>query len=270
VSGFQPADGGGIYGGLDIGSSAVKVVLLDEAGAEAGRALEPSGADLKSAAAAALAAAVREAGWKGPDFTRLVATGFGRAVRPDADAAKTEISCQAKASYHYVRRAHTLVDIGGQDCKVIRIDTRGVRTGFKMNRKCAAGTGAFLEEAALRLRIGLNEFDDLARTSIRDVEIGSYCTVFTATEILHLIRRGVEVRDIVKGVFGSIIQRTLEMDPLDGDVVMTGGVAAHHPELVRMLEARLGRPVVVPPWAQFTGALGAALFAWEGRTVRHA
>lgn len=270
MSGLQPGDGGGTYAGLDIGSTAVKVVLLDESGAEAGRALEPSGADLKSAAAAALAAAAGEAGWEGPGFTRLVATGFGRAIRPDADAAKTEISCQAKASYHYVRRAHTLVDIGGQDCKIIRIDTRGVRTGFKMNRKCAAGTGAFLEEAALRLRISLDAFDDLARTSIRDVEIGSYCTVFTATEILHLIRRGVEVRDIVKGVFGSIIQRTLEMDPLDGDVVMTGGVAAHHPELVRMLEARLGRPVVVPPWAQFTGALGAALFAWEGREARHA
>jgi (R)-2-hydroxyacyl-CoA dehydratese activating ATPase len=270
MSGLRPSDRGGIYAGLDIGSSAVKAVLLDESGAEAGHALEPSGADLKSAAAAALAAAAREAGWEGHGFTRLVATGFGRAIRPDADTAKTEISCQAKGCYHHVRRAHTLVDIGGQDCKVIRIDPRGVRIGFKMNRKCAAGTGAFLEDAALRLRIDLDGFDDLARSSTRDVEIGSYCTVFTATEILHLIRQGVEARDIVKGLFGSVIQRTLEMDSLDGDVVMTGGVAAHHPELVRMLEARLGRPVVVPPRAQFTGALGAALFAWEGREAQHA
>ena len=165
MSGLRPADGGGTYAGLDIGSTAVKVVLLDEAGAEAGRALEPSGADLKSAAAAALAAAARDAGWEGPGFTRLVATGFGRIIRPDADAAKTEISCQAKASYRHVHRAHTLVDIGGQDCKIIRIDTRGVRTGFKMNRKCAAGTGAFLEEAALRLRIGLDAFDEASECS---------------------------------------------------------------------------------------------------------
>ncbi len=266
----RPPGGRGIFAGLDIGSSAVKVVLLDGDGSFAGHAVRTLGSDLRRAAADALDDAAREAGLKGPSFDGLVATGFGRSAWPEATAARTEISCHARGSYHDVRRAHTLVDIGGQDCKIIRIDGRGRRTGFRMNRKCAAGTGAFLEEAALRLRVGLETFDDLARSSTRDVEIGSYCTVFTATEILNLIRSGIGMPDIVKGLFGSIIQRTMEMDLLEGDVVMTGGLAAHHPFLIRMFEIRLGRPVIVPARAQFTGALGAAIYALEARSGPHA
>jgi predicted CoA-substrate-specific enzyme activase len=266
----RPRSGRGLVAGLDIGSSAVKAIVLDGAGSVAGHAVRVLGADLRQAAAAALAAAAREAGLKRPSFDGLVATGFGRSAWTEASAARTEISCHAKGSYHHFRRAHTLVDIGGQDCKIIRIDGQGRRTGFRMNRKCAAGTGAFLEETALRLRVGLDAFDALARSSTRDVEIGSYCTVFTAAEVLHLIRQGVEMPDIVKGLFGSIVQRTMEMDLLEGDVVMTGGVAAYHPFLIRMFETRLGRPVIVPPRAQFTGALGAAIFALEARSGRHA
>ncbi|MCX6572342.1 MAG: acyl-CoA dehydratase activase [Candidatus Aminicenantes bacterium] len=266
----RPPGGSRIFAGLDIGSSAVKVVLLDGDGSFAGHAVRVLGSDLRHAAAAALDDAAGEAGLKRPSFDGLVATGFGRSAWTEASAAKTEISCHAKGSYHDVRRPHTLIDIGGQDCKIIRIDGQGRRMGFRMNRKCAAGTGAFLEEAALRLRVGLETFDDLARSSTRDVEIGSYCTVFAAAEILHLIRRGVEMPDIVKGLFGSIVQRTMEMDLLEGDVVLTGGVAAHHPFLIRMFETRLGRPVIVPPRAQFTGALGAAIFALEAWSGRHA
>ena len=264
------ASSSGNAAGLDIGSSAVKAVLLDEDGVVAGHAVELSGADLRAAAAKALENAARAAALDAPRFARLVATGYGRSCWKEAGASKTEISCHAKGSYRYVPRAHTLVDIGGQDAKIIRIDARGRRPGFKMNRRCAAGTGAFLEEAARRLRVAMEDLDALAAGATKEIEIGSFCTVFTATEILHLIRRNVDVKDIVKGLFGAVVQRTLEMAPLEGEIVMTGGVAAHHPYLVRMFEEKIGRPVLVPPLAQGTGALGAALFALEAAEGRDA
>jgi len=157
----------------------------------------------------------------------------------------------------------TIIDIGGQDNKVIRLDEQGRRINFKMNRKCAAGTGAFLEEMALRLNIPLEEMDGLARQSQEAIELGSFCTVFTATEVLEKIRQGKKVPDIVKGLFKSVVKRVLEMDLMSGQVVLTGGVVAFNPYLQTMMEAQIQQPVQVPPTPQLTGALGAALFSLE-------
>ena len=155
----------------------------------------------------------------------------------------------------------TIVDIGGQDNKIIRLETTGQRVDFKMNRKCAAGTGAFIEEIALRLGLQLEEMDPIAAGTNDAVRLSSFCTVFAKTEILAHLRRGVPVGEIVRGAFLSVVTRVLEMDPLSGDVVMTGGVVAHNPTLVAILSERIGRPVEVAPYPQFTGALGAALHA---------
>jgi predicted CoA-substrate-specific enzyme activase len=132
-----------------------------------------------------------------------------------------------------------------------------------MNRKCAAGTGAFLEEMSMRLDIPLEDMDGLARQSKNIVELGSYCTVFSATEVLEKIRQGKEVSDIVKGLFSSVIKRIMEMDSLTDKVVMTGGVVAHNPFLVKMVEEVIGREILVPQFPQLTGAVGAAIFAIE-------
>ena len=132
-----------------------------------------------------------------------------------------------------------------------------------MNRKCAAGTGAFLEEMSSRLKIDISRFNGLAEKSRSDISIGSYCTVFSATEILTKIREGVGIEDLIKGIFDSVIKRAVEMDVLEGDIVMSGGVVAHNPFLVKMFEDRIGRDIFVPPLPQLTGALGAALFAME-------
>jgi predicted CoA-substrate-specific enzyme activase len=155
----------------------------------------------------------------------------------------------------------TIIDIGGQDNKIIKLDPNGLRTNFKMNRKCAAGTGAFLEEMALRLDIPLEEMNDMARRSQNMVKLGSYCTVFSGTEVLQYIRDGKKVSDIVKGLFFSVIKRITEMDSFTETVVMTGGVVAHNPFLVTMTQELIGRPVLVTDHPQLTGALGAALFA---------
>ena len=156
-----------------------------------------------------------------------------------------------------------MIDIGGQDNKVIQLDEEGRGMHFKMNRKCAAGTGAFLEEMALRLDIPLSEMNGLAVQSTDLVELGSFCTVFSATEVLEKIRQGKPVSDIVKGLFLSVLKRVMEMDLLSEQVVMTGGVVAYNPYLVTMMGELIKRPIRVPEHPQLTGALGAALLALE-------
>ena len=136
-----------------------------------------------------------------------------------------------------------------------------------MNRKCAAGTGAFLEEMSARLDVPLEDMDNLACRSEEMVKLGSYCTVFSATEILENIRMGKKLTDIVKGVFFSIIKRIIEMDSITEKVVMTGGVVAHNPYLVNMMEEIIGRKILVPDYPQLSGAIGAALYAMEKESI---
>jgi predicted CoA-substrate-specific enzyme activase len=196
-------------------------------------------------------------------LSRCISTGYGRKNVKFSHANKTEIGCHAKGCFHYFPLASTVIDIGGQDNKVIKLDDQGNRISFKMNRKCAAGTGAFLEEMALRLDIPLQDMDGLAKSAHHTVELGSYCTVFSGTEVLEKIRDGNQVSDIVKGIFYSVVKRITEMDLLTDKIVMTGGVVAYNPYLVQMVRELVGRDVLVPERPQLTGAVGAALFAME-------
>ncbi len=254
----------GFFGaGVDVGASSTKAVVIDPEARLRGFHVQRSGVDYNAGSAACLEKALEKAGVSKEQLGKVVATGYGRYNVPMAKQIKTEISCHMKGCYFHYPQAATIVDIGGQDCKVIRVDQQGRRVAFKMNRKCAAGTGAFLEEVALRLGLDVSELDGLARRSTRKVQIGSYCTVFTSTEILTLIRRGEKVEDIVRGLFDSVIQRVLEMDPLEGAVILTGGVVEHNPVLAEALGERLKRQVLVPPHPQLTGAFGAALYGLE-------
>ena len=176
----------------------------------------------------------------------------------------TEIACHAKgAIFIYGPNVRTVIDIGGQDNKVIKIDERGRRIDFKMNRKCAAGTGAFIEEIAYKMNIPLERLDSLARKAKRRFKIGSYCTVFASTEILSHIRRGVALEELVRGIFESVVDRIMEMDQIEGKVLMSGGVVQYFPIVAEILEKRINGKVIVPPRPQLTGAFGAALFAKE-------
>ncbi|HEY3360186.1 MAG TPA: acyl-CoA dehydratase activase [Polyangia bacterium] len=250
-----------VFCGVDVGAAATKLVLLDGAGAVVGRAVRPSGVDYARTAEACLAEALAAAGATRAAVRRTVATGYGRRNVAFADADQTEIQCHGVGAYHAVPRRITVVDIGGQDNKVIRLDAAGRRIGFRMNRKCAAGTGAFLEEIALRLDLPVAALDALAHEATAAVELSSFCTVFAKTEILAHLRRGAPLAAIVRGAYAAVVQRVAEMDPLEGEVVLTGGVAAHHPIVAELLAARRGGPVIVPPEPQLTGALGAALGA---------
>ncbi|MGA2618689.1 MAG: acyl-CoA dehydratase activase [Thermoguttaceae bacterium] len=251
------------YCGIDIGASTAKLVIIDAARQMTAKAARRSGVDYAQAARGCLEEALAAAELAAPQIRRTVATGYGRNNVPGVAGTMTEIACHGKGAYHFFPQAMTVIDIGAQDCKLIHLDERGCRTGFKMNRKCAAGTGAFLEEIAYRLDLAPADLNALAERSTREAPLGSFCTVFAATEILEKIRVGVRVEDIVKGAFRSVVNRVREMDVVTAALVMTGGVAAHNPVLVRIVEETFGRPVLLPPDAQFAGAFGAALFALE-------
>lgn len=250
-----------IYVGVDLGASRTKVAVLDAGKAIVGRAVKKSGTDFAVTAETCLDEALSMANASRSDIVATVSTGYGRKNVSFARQSRTEIGCHAKGCYFFFPQAITIVDIGGQDNKIIKLDEKGRRISFKMNRKCAAGTGAFLEEMSFRLDIPLEEMDKLARNARRPVELGSYCTVFSGTEVLDKIRQGEKVPDLVSGLFVSVIKRIMEMDSFSDTVVMSGGVVAYNPHIVKMVQERIGRSVLVPDYPQYSGAIGAALFA---------
>jgi predicted CoA-substrate-specific enzyme activase len=261
------ASGRRLFCGVDVGASATKLVLVSDGQEVLARAVLPSGVDYAGTARSCLAQGLAEAGASREELDRTIATGYGRYNVDFADHTLTEIHCHGIGGYHGLGRAITVVDIGGQDNKIIRLLANGQRADFRMNRKCAAGTGAFIEEIALRLGLELAEMDSLARSADEAVKLSSFCTVFAKTEILAHLRQGVPVARIVRGAFMSVVTRVVEMAPLTGDVVVTGGVVAHNPVLADLMSQKLGRRVEVPPHPQFTGALGAALMALKTSEV---
>ena len=252
-----------VFVGVDVGASRTKVAVIDSDKNLIGHSVEKSGTDFTLTSNLCLKQSLEMANVEEKDIIKSVATGYGRKNVSFASETVTEIGCHAKGCYHYIPLAITIIDIGGQDNKIIKLDKHGRRSSFKMNRKCAAGTGAFLEEMSARLDIPLEDMDKLACQSEEMVKLGSYCTVFSATEILENIRTGKKIADIVKGVFFSVIKRIIEMDSFTEKVVMTGGVVAHNPFLVKMTEEMIKREVLVPAYPQLSGAVGAALYAKE-------
>jgi predicted CoA-substrate-specific enzyme activase len=218
---------------------------------------------LKGSAVVSFEEAMEQAGISRDEVAFITATGYGRSNVSFADDTKTEIACHSRGCYHYFPEAITVVDIGGQDSKIIKLDAQGHRISFKMNRKCAAGTGSFLEEITYKLDIPLSDLDGLARDSQKEITLGSYCTVFTATEVLDRIRAGEKVEDIAKGLFKSVVKRITEMDVLTARVVMSGGVVAFNPIVAELLSAQLQREVTIAPHPQEMGAFGAALYAMK-------
>lgn len=252
-----------VFVGIDVGASRTKTAVLDENRKLIGHCVVKSGTDFTIASNNCLEASLKMAGVSYGDIVRAASTGYGRKNVSVADFSRTEISCHGKGCYYYFPEALTVIDIGGQDNKIIKLNATGRRVSFKMNRKCAAGTGAFLEEMSPRLDIPLEEMNQLATLSQNMVTLGSFCTVFSATEVLEKIRAGKKVEDIVKGLFYSVVKRVLEMDSLTEKIVMTGGVVAHNQYIVDMVAEITGEPIFVPEFPQLTGAIGAALYAAE-------
>jgi (R)-2-hydroxyacyl-CoA dehydratese activating ATPase len=251
------------FAGIDVGTTTTKAVVINADKEVLGYSVRRSGTDLALAATTVLEEAMAQAGVTQGAVQAIVATGYGRRNVPFAHNTRTEISCHGRGCYHYFPEAITVVDIGGQDSKVIRLDAEGRDVGFKMNRKCAAGTGAFLEEIAHKLDIPISDFNALAKAAGKTAQIGSYCTVFTATEVLDRIRAGEKTDEIIRGLFDSVVKRVLEMDTLAGRVIMTGGVVAFNDIVAELLNRRVGIKAEIAPHPQGMGAFGAALHAGE-------
>lgn len=252
------------YAGIDSGSWNTKAVVIDGAARVLGSAVVRSGADLTAAAERAHAEALAGAGLDADEVAAIWATGFGRNSVPFAHGSRTELDCHGRGAAFYLQGPLVVIDIGGQDAKVIRLDAAGQRLTHKMNRKCAAGTGSFLDEIALRLGIKCQDLDALATGATEDLELSSFCTVFAGTELLTLIRSGKRPADLARAAYHSLVKRVVAMDVFEGRIVATGGVVAHHPTLVAILGAQLRAEVIVPPHPQEMGAFGAALAAREG------
>jgi predicted CoA-substrate-specific enzyme activase len=253
-----------IYAGVDSGSWNTKAVVIDADARVLGSAVLRSGADLAAAAEQAYATALECARYHATAVTAVWATGFGRQAVSFAHGSRTELDCHGRGAAHYVPGPLVVVDVGGQDAKVIRLDAAGQRLSHRMNRKCAAGTGSFLDEIALRLGIDIQTMDALARQSTEALELSSFCTVFAGTELLTLIRSGKRPADLALAAYRSLVKRIVAMDVLQGRIVATGGVVAYHPTLVRLLGEELGAEMIVPPHPQEMGAFGAALAARDG------
>jgi (R)-2-hydroxyacyl-CoA dehydratese activating ATPase len=253
-----------LYAGIDSGSWNTKAAIIDDEAHVLATSVVRSGADLATAAREAYALALGRARCAAADIGAVWATGFGRQSVEFANGSRTELDCHGRGAAHYVRDQITVVDIGGQDAKVIRLDASGQRLSHRMNRKCAAGTGSFLDEIALRLGIHVQEMDALAARSTAALELSSFCTVFAGTELLMLIRGGARPEDLAMAAYRSLVKRVVAMDVLKGRIVATGGVVAFHPTMVSLLSIELGVETMVPPHPQEMGAFGAALAARDG------
>lgn len=252
-----------IYAGIDAGSRAIKVVLINERDRRMlGSGIADQGLQQKKLAVKLFDRVLKQAGIGRRGIRRLVATGWGRDAVTFADTTITEITCQACGVQHEHGDTRTVIDIGGQDSKLIRLDTGGKVRDFVMGDRCAAGTGRFLEVVAARLEVPLGKLGELAGLATKPSLINSMCVVFAETEIIGLLAAGEEPKNIAAGVQASIAARVASMAGRNifEPIVFTGGVALVS-GMAKALEAVLGHSVRVARRAQLTGALGAAILA---------
>lgn len=255
-----------LYAGIDVGSLSTEAVLLPARGEPAGLAVVATGASARRAAEEALSRALASARAAPAAVARLVSTGYGRDSVPGAHARVTEITCHARGARHLFPDAATVIDVGGQDSKVIRLGPDGRTADFAMNDKCAAGTGRFLEVMARALEMDLAEMGPRSLRSRKTLTVSAMCTVFAESEVVSLIARGAAPEDIAWAIHRAVADRVAALAERVGvaaPVVMTGGVALN-PGARRALEERLGVPLLVPEQPQTAGALGAALIARDG------
>ncbi len=251
--------------GVDVGSTQTKAVIIDEERRIVGRSLIDTGANVVIAAENAFMAALKNGGLLEEDVAYIVGTGYGRYKVTFGDTQVTEISCHARGASQMFPGTRTVIDMGGQDTKAIRVRPNGEVDDFCMNDKCAAGTGRFLQAASFALEIPLDEVGPTALRAEKPVKISNTCTVFAESEVLSWLGRGKKVEDILMGMHQSIATRSiglLRRVGIESEVTFTGGVARNR-AMVKVLNEMLDMQMNVSEESHFIGALGAALFALD-------
>ena len=250
--------------GIDVGSTASKCIILKDGKEIVAKSLVDVGTGT-SGPARSIAEVLKNANMTREDMAFTLATGYGRnSLEGIADKQMSELSCHAMGATFIWPNVHTVIDIGGQDVKVIHVEN-GAMTNFQMNDKCAAGTGRFLDVMAGILEVKVADLADLGAQSKKQISISSTCTVFAESEVISQLSQGASKVDIIAGIHRSVASRVVGLANRVGvvpDVVMTGGVAQNY-GVREALEEGLGVEIKTSPLAQYNGALGAALYAYK-------
>ena len=251
--------------GIDSGSTSTNAVIMNGDRKIVASAVVRTGAKSGESAQRILDEVLSEAGLKREDISWIVSTGYGRVSIPFADENVTEISCHGRGAHYFNPAVRTILDIGGQDSKAIRLNEKGEVADFVMNDKCAAGTGRFLEMIARSLEVDVDELGSIALQSKEDIEITSMCSVFAESEVISLIANNREKTDIANGICRAVANKSyslLKRVGLEAEFMMTGGVAKNA-GVVRAVEEKLGKKLYICPEPEIVGAAGAALYALD-------
>ena len=251
--------------GVDSGSTSTNAVIMDQERNMKAFAVVRTGAKSGESANKILKEILDKAGLKREDIAWIVSTGYGRVSIPFADETVTEISCHGRGAHYFNPKIRTILDIGGQDSKGIKLSEEGEVIDFVMNDKCAAGTGRFLEMIARSLEIEIQDLGPIALQSTEDIEITSMCSVFAESEVISLIANNKEKADIANGICRSIANKSyslLKRVGMEGDYMMTGGVAKNE-GVVRAVEEKIGAKLYICPEPEIVGATGACLYALD-------
>ncbi len=251
-----------MYAGIDAGASATKAVIVNENEEIVSYAIVPSGINFKASSEEALEKALKKGGLIKQRVSYIVSTGYGREL-VNANIVFSEITCISRGVNKLFPEVRTIIDVGGQDSKAIRVDSNGRVLDFAMNDKCAAGTGRFLEVMANILRKPIEELGLLHFKSLNPVKISSTCTVFAESEVISHISQGCKIEDVIAGLHYAIAERIFNMSSrigLEKEVAFTGGVAKN-PGFVEALSKRMRLNPILPKEPQIICAFGAALLA---------
>ena len=251
--------------GVDSGSTSTNAVIMDQDRKIKAFSVVRTGAKSGESADRILKEVLEKAGLKREDISWIVSTGYGRVSIPYADETVTEISCHGRGAHYFNPKIRTILDIGGQDSKGIKLSDKGEVIDFVMNDKCAAGTGRFLEMIARTLEVDISELGTIALQSTEDIEITSMCSVFAESEVISLIANNKEKTDIANGICRAIANKSfslLKRVGMEGEYMMTGGVAKN-PGVVRAVEEKIGAKLYICPEPEIVGATGAAMYALD-------
>lgn len=249
--------------GIDSGSTSTNAVIMDQNREITAFSVVRTGAKAGESAERVLNEVLQKAGLEREQISWIVSTGYGRVSIPFADETVTEISCHGKGAHYFNPKVRTILDIGGQDSKVIKLDEKGEVVDFVMNDKCAAGTGRFLEAIARTLEVEIGELGPIALQSQETITITSMCTVFAESEVISLIANNKEKADIANGVCHAIASKSFSMMRrvgLEPEFMMTGGVA-QNPGVVHAVEEKIQGKLYICPEPEIVGAVGAAIHA---------
>lgn len=250
--------------GIDIGSTTSKCVILQDGKDILGTSIFTGGAGTSSPIKA-LEMVLRETGITKDELSAIVATGYGRTTFSEAQGQMSELSCHARGVHHVFPFVKTIIDIGGQDAKVINLSDEGKMSNFVMNDKCAAGTGRFLDVMANIFQLTIDQLETEALKAEKAVKISNTCTVFAESEVISQLASGENISNVIAGICESVAGRVAALvrrTSFKEDVCMSGGVAKNG-AVRKAMEKELGVSIKYSPMAQYMGALGAAIYAYD-------